>query len=142
MRFEATQGLQAVQMQQFTKLKKNYETVCSGYDPVTGKQIYADCVVGDVTYRMNAGRDAAEKMDGGVRIFEYQGSPVMPIIRDFYNTNHINLPLAVAMSISVQQGVDALGHWVQYGQKVDAIKNAQTVQEVRDIPIDFIVNIL
>jgi len=141
MRFEATIGIDAIKLIQFSKVKDIYGIICDGRDPITKKQIYVDCVVGETTYRMNAGKDAAEKMDAGVRIFERQGSPVMPIIRDFHNVNHTNLPMADAIAISVLQGADALGHWMQYGQKVDAINSAQTVQEVRDVPLGFVVNV-
>ena len=91
---------------------------------------------------MNAGKEAAKSMDEGVRIFERSGATHMPIVRDFNNTNHLNVSMADAISISLQQGTDALGYLQQKGQLVDAINSAATVDEVLAIALVFSVNVI
>lgn len=119
-----------------------YSFVCNGEDPATNKDIFVDCVVSGTTYRMNAGQEAATNMDAGVRIFELSGASYMPVVRDFYNVNHANVPIADARSIALQQGADALNHWQQKGAFVDAINACTTVEEVQAIDITFNVNVL
>ncbi len=122
-------------------VNRKYNQLCTGTDPETGKNVYVDCVTASGTFRMNAGKDAADKMDGGVRIFERQGATHMPVVRDFDNTNHANVPIADAIAISVQQGAEALSHWQQKGIKVDAINAATTVAEVNAVDLTFSVNV-
>lgn len=117
-----------------------YNAICQG--TYNGKDIYVDCLTANGTYRMNAGREAATNMDGGVRIFEGMGASYMPVVRDFYNTNHVNVPMVDAKSISVQQGADALTLWQIKGQLIDQINACTTVAEVRAIEISFPVNVL
>jgi len=122
-----------------SKVEKDYSDLCRGTDPVSKNRIYVDCVVGEDTYRMNAGRNAALNMDSGVRIFERSGATTMPEIRDFYDNNHLNVPMAVAISISVQQGADALSYWRRKGEIVDAINSATTLEEIDSIDTTFTV---
>lgn len=133
--------LEEVQAKKAQLVTAKYNKVCNGTDPTTGKDIYVDCTVNGTTYRMNAGKNAAENMDAGVRIFELSGADHMPIVRDFYNVNHTNVPIADARSIALQQGVDALNHWQQKGAFVDAINAATTVEEVQAVDITFTVNV-
>jgi hypothetical protein len=120
-------------------IAEQYESLRSGVDLNTGKSLYVDCVVDGTTYRMNGGEKAAISMDSGVRIFERQGASVMPIVRDFYDVNHIDVPLATAISISVQQGVNALSFWQQKGAMVDAVNAATTIEEINNINTTFTV---
>ena len=120
----------------------NYKIICEGKDPTTGKPIYVDCTFGDTTYRMNTGKDAATAMDSGVRIYERGGATHMPIVRDFNNTNHLNVPMDEAISISLQQGADAIGYWQQKGAMVDAINTATTETELDAVNLIFAVNTL
>ena len=48
--------------------------------------------------------------------------------------------MADAISISIQQGAEALSHWQQKGALVDAINACTTVAEVQAIDISFTVN--
>lgn len=138
----AARALNKIKSDSLSQLKKHYSLVCNGTDPTTGKDIYVDCIAGGTTYRMNAGKTAAENMDAGVRIFELSGADHMPVVRDFYNVNHTNVPIADARSIALQQGADALNHWQQKGAMVDAINSATTVEEVQAVDITFNVNVL
>ena len=124
------------------KVNAKYEMIVKGIDPETRKDIYVDCTLSDSSViRMNTGENAAFRMDGGVRIIERSGYTEMPVVRDFYNNNHTNVPISDAILISAQQGNDALGYWAQKSQMVDAIDAATTVQELQAISITFNVNV-
>ena len=138
----AARALNKIKSDSLSQLKKKYSLICNCEDPTTGKDIYVDCAVNGTTYRMNAGQAAATNMDAGVRIFELSGADHMPIVRDFHNVNHTNVPIADARSIALQQGADALNHWQQKGAMVDAINSATTVDEVQAVDITFNVNVL
>ena len=124
-----------------TATSEAYQQICNGKDPVTGRQIYVDCTVGETTYRMNAGKEAAKSMDEGVR-YERVGATHMPVVRDFYNVNHENVPIADAISISLQQGADALTYWQSKCVMVDAIASADSVGDLEAIDFVFPVSVL
>ena len=142
MQFKIEKGVAVLREEKLKILVVKYVKVCSGTDPETGQDIYVDCLTANGTYRMNSGEMAATKMDGGVRIFEASGASYMPIVRDFYNVNHTNIPIIDAKAISVQQGADALNHWQRKGELVDAINACTTVEEVQAIDISFNVNVV
>jgi len=106
MRFEATQGIDAVKMTQFLKAKENYNTVCGGDDPATGQSIYVDCEVNGTTYRMNAGRNAADTFDKGLRLAQQNGETHTFVV-DFYNQVHEDVPIADAFVINLQQSISS-----------------------------------
>jgi hypothetical protein len=141
MQFKVEQGLASVKELKKAATKAAYAKVCKGSDPTTNQSIYVDCPTNSGTYRMNAGQTAATAMDAGVRIFELSGATHMPVVRDFNNVNHPDVPIEDARSIALQQGVDALGHWQQKGALVDAINACTTVAEVQAINIVFTVNV-
>jgi len=141
MRFEATQGINAVKRAQFLKAKHNYETVCGGHDPETGKQIYVDCVVGGQTVRMNAGRNAAETFDKGLRLAQMNNESATFVV-DFYNVISQNVPIASAFAINLQQSLDARNHYVEYQVMKGQLAAAQTVAAVRSVPLTFSINTL
>lgn len=118
-----------------------YKSICQGVDPETDSRIYVNCSVGNTIYKMDAGQEAATNMDAGVRIFELSGADYMPIVRDFNNTNHTNVPIADARSIALQQGAYALTLWQQKGAKIDAIAGAESVSDLLSLDLSFEVNV-
>ena len=119
-----------------------YAKVCDGKDPSTGKDIYVDCLTANETFRMNAGQIAATNMDAGVRIFELLGASYMPVVRNFYNENYVNVSIQDARSIALQQGADAITYWQRKGELVDQINACTTVSELESIEITFNVNVV
>lgn len=119
------------------RVKEYYNTVATGKDPKTGKPIYVDCVVGQQTIRMNTGELAAMRLDTYIRLIERAGQTVVPMIRDFHNVNHANVPLAAAISVSMQQAQDAFGYWQKKAEIIDAIEAATSMSDIKSINRNF-----
>lgn len=126
--------------QAMDELRRRYRAVQDGVDPTTGKRIYVDCTVGETTYRMNAGRKAAETHDAGVRLADDNGETETFIV-DFYDETHYAVPIAAARAVAKAQALDARDHYIQYQQRKQQIAAAQTVAEVRAIDLKFAVNV-
>ena len=137
MQFKVTKPLSDVKAARLAELQAAYASLTKGIDPATGKHIYVDCVVGGQTYRMNAGETAAQRMDAGIRLAQEVGWQDVPIVRDFHNQNHNNVPLALAKLIRNQQAQHALGIWAQKGQLTDQINACATIQDVRAVVLNF-----
>lgn len=120
---------------------RSYAKICLGKDPVTGKDIYVDCVTDIGTFRMNAGETAAKTMDNGYTGFLSMGLSTMPYIRDFYNENHYEIPWNVAKQVRDKQFYDGTIYYAAKGAMVDAINAATTVEEVQAINTNFSVNV-
>ena len=120
--------------------KRFYEAVCAGDDPETGQSIYVDCEVNGTTYRMNAGRNAADTFDKGLRLAQQNGETHTFVV-DFYNQVHEDVPIADAFAINLQQSLDARTHYIEYQVMKGQLAAAQTVAEVRSIPLEFSINV-
>jgi hypothetical protein len=134
MRFEAVRPLDDVKAEVAAKVKKDYLSLVGGVSP-SGGRIYVDCVVGDTTYRMDAGEQAASRMDGGFRTAEELGEIMTPV-RDYYNTDHY-LPIEEARQIRNQQALDARSYWLRKCELNGYIAAAATVKELREIDLSY-----
>lgn len=85
------------------KLSHNYSVICSGKDPQTGEKIYVDCTYTGGIIRMDGGQIATEKFSSSVSIALRNEVQFIDIVRDFYNVNHINIPIIDAISINRAQ---------------------------------------
>ncbi len=121
-------------------VQNKYYSTCNCVDPETGKEIYVDCEVNGVTYRMNAGKIASSTMKEGIDLAELQGFSEMPEVRDFNNIDHSGVSIADAKEINKLQAIDAYLHWKQKGEFVDAIRAATSISDLNNIDILFIVN--
>lgn len=111
---------------------RNYLTVCGGRNPETGGGISVNCN----GYIMDAGKDAAQSLDAGVRLAEELGYTTMTI-RDFNNANH-TVSIDTAKEIRKIQSADAHSHWVKKAQIVDAINAATTIEELEAIDTNIV----
>lgn len=131
--------LAEAQHKAFKRLKINYLALCEGVDPATGQRVYVDCMVGETTYRMDAGRKPAETHNAGIRL-AIQTNETSTFVVDFNNEIHYSVPLPTAQAIALQQAIDARSQYVEYQLKKQQIAAARTVADVRAISLTFTVN--
>jgi cellobiose phosphorylase len=141
MQIKIEQGLQALKENLYRTMVHRYESVKAGIDPDTQQPIYVDCTVGADTYRMNAGMNAANTFDQGLRLAAQNGEATTFVV-DFYDQVHENVPLADAQEINRQQSLDARVHYQEKQGFKAAIAAATIVVEVKAINIVFSINIL
>ncbi len=141
MRFEATQGIEAVKATKLKEAKSRYQSICSGTDPTTNKSIYVDCIVGETTYRMNAGRKASETLFFALQKAQLKGAEQYFLV-DVYDDLHAGVPIADCLAVNVAQGDDAETHYLQYQMMKKAIGEANNAAEVRAVPLTFDVKVL
>lgn len=101
----------------------------------SGGRIYVDCVVGETTYRMDAGEKSASRMDGGVRMAQEVGETTI-IVRDYNNKDHY-LHIDDAKQIRDQQAIDARRYWRRKCELNAQVESAQSVSELRAIDLSF-----
>jgi cellobiose phosphorylase len=90
---------------------------------------------------MNAGRNAAKTFDEGLRL-SISNNEAQTFVVDFYNVVSQNIPIEVALAINLQQSLDARNHYVEYQVMKGQLAMAQTVADVRSVPLNFSINIL
>lgn len=134
MRFEKTRPLDEVKVEVVSDIKKRYLSLVNGVSP-SGGRIYVDCIVGDTTYRMDAGEQASVRMDGGFRMAQELGETTIPV-RDYYNNDHY-LPIEYARQIRNQQAMDARRYWMRKCELNALVEAAQSVAELRAIDLSF-----
>ena len=113
------------------KISDDYDKTCKGKDPVTGRGIYVDCLVGETTYRMNAGRNATETFESGLTLAERNGESQTFIV-DFYDDVFAGVAVADAQEVNRLQGNDSRVHYQEKQAFRAAISAAATVQEVKN----------
>jgi hypothetical protein len=123
------------------ELKMAYGQVCAGIDPATQKQIYVDCVVGETTYRMNAGRQASETLFFALQKAQQKGIQEYFLV-DFYDEIHQGVPMSDCFAVNMQQGDDAEVHYITKQGLKAAIGSAETVAQLREIQLTFPVNVI
>jgi hypothetical protein len=136
MQLKAIQGIDTIKRQKLDEAKQGYTAMCAGSCPDTGAQIYVDCTVNGQTFRMNAGRIAAETLDSGVRFAERSGATTTTIV-DFYDNQHHDIPLEVAQQVNMQQAQDAQEHYFAYQRMKEQIRAANSPTEVREVNLTF-----
>lgn len=137
MRLNIGKGLAELKRLKLAELNDIYVAAMNGVDKVTGKQIYVNCIVAENTFKMNAGYNAAQTLDAGIRLAAELGAPVMNQIRDFHNGMHPNIPIEIARAIRVQQALHATTIWERKGQLKDLIDAATTVAELKAVELTF-----
>ena len=140
MLIEDIQGIEKICDDKLKQAKDYSNAIASGIDQYTGKKIYVDCRISDdITFRMNAGMLAANKLDMGIRLAQ-TNNETTTIIVDFNDDEFIDIPIETALQINRLQSLDARIHYLEYQQLKNNIK--QTKQDgdivaLRNIPIIF-----
>lgn len=130
-----------------SQIKTKYENVKNGLDPNGDSldenigSIYVDCTVGQQTFRMATGWNAAVEFETMVRLHERIGAATLPIVRDFNDTNYLDVPLAGAAKVCELVLQDALKYWEEFVGMMDAVRDANTLGQLQAINTDFSVNI-
>jgi hypothetical protein len=133
----AERSLNQHKEQKLKEVHRQYELVKNGIHPITGEKLSVECVTSQGNFIMNAGENAAVKMSLGVQLYERLGKATMKKIRDFYNVDHLDVPLPVAIEIMLQQGTTGNNHWERKGELVSLIENSNDIQELLNLEIDF-----
>ena len=134
------ESVEELRARKLVEVYNKYYSVCNCIDPETGKVMYVDCLVGGVTYRMNAGKLASNTMKEGIELAEAQGFTAMPEVRDFNNVNWANVSVVDAREINKIQGVDAYMHWAAKCAFIDSIRSATTSAGLLAINVLFVVS--
>jgi hypothetical protein len=136
MQLKVIQGIDAIREQRLDEARQGYAEVCAGRCPNTGAQIYVDCIVDGQTFRMNAGKTAAETFDSGIRLAERSGATSVTVV-DFYDVQHSGISLESAQQINMQQSQDAQEYYFTYQRMKEQIRAVRSPTEVREVDLTF-----